>query len=357
MDISILNSNYKRQRLIENWSSLVWSERYSTNGDFEMVSPNISEIVSLLPLGGPEDPPTLVAVDDSDVPMVVESHKIEKPKNGPPQITTTGRSFETVFDRRVTIFSVASDMPRTETKIASTSVSGLVHNVASDIVVTGTPNAKDKIPEINLLNSITGDAGDEVQYVIEPKELYEWMTETLALENYGLRAELGPSNTQIAVIIYNGVDRSKEVVFDVALDQIDDASYILSKLGSKNVMITATKNGMEYSNTGTDPSGLSRRVAFQDLSSEISYPVGADLTSLTINRGKVALADLLPVALFSGGIAEDLSAGYGSTYSLGDIVTLQGEYGLAQQARIAEFVRTQDNTGYKAYPTFESIVT
>lgn len=354
MDLAVLNSDFRRERMIEGWSSLVWTERYSTNGDFEMHSHNISEVLSMLPLGDWDAPPVLVAIDDSDVPMVVENHKLEKPKNGPPKIITTGRAFETVMDRRVTIRAVTPGVARLSWTINAQSAAIAAYEAAKSIIVDGDATALDIIPEITLLNSVT-DLNTAQDFPVEPKELYAWMIETLALGKYGLRSELPVVGNDIAVIIYKGTDRREEVVFSVALDQFEEASYLLSKLGYKNVMITTTANGMEFSHMGTDPSGLIRRVGFQDLASEITVPAGADLTNLTINKGKVALASLLPIALFSGGLAQSISAGYNSTYFLGDIVTLQGEYGLSQDARVAEFVRTEDNTGFKAYPTFEAI--
>lgn len=354
MDLSVLNSDFQREQLIEGWRSLVWTERYSTHGDFELTSHNISETLSLLPLGDWDAPPTLVAIDDSDVPMVVESHTIKKPKNGPPEISTTGRSFETVLDRRVTIRAVTPAAKRLEWRISAQSAAIAAYEAAKAIIVDGDATALDIIPEISLFNSVT-DLFPAQEFPVEPKELYAWMLETLALGKYGLRSELPVSAGDIAVIIYEGTDRLEEVVFSVALDQFEEASYLLSKLGYKNVMITSTTNGMEFSHMGTDPSGLIRRVGFQDLSSEITVPVGADLTALTINKGKVALASLLPVSLFSGGLSQSISAGYGSTYFLGDLVRLQGEYGLSQDARVAEFVRTEDTTGLKAYPTFEAV--
>ena len=75
---------------------------------------------------------------------------------------------------------------------------------------------------------------------------------------------------------------------------------------------------------------------------------------MTLNKGKVALADLQPVSLFSGEIAAKQAAQYGVDYFLGDTVKLAGEYGLTQDVRIAEFVRTEDATGVKAFPTFEA---
>lgn len=356
MELAILNPAFRRARLVENWNSLIWTERYSQNGDFEMTSYNISEVMSLLPLGGPSDPPTLVALRESNVPMVVENHKLEKPKNSAPKIVTTGRSFETVLDRRVTLRAITSGVARAPWTVEATSAALAAYTVAKNIVVDGVATSLDIIPEINLINGVT-DSGVAQKYPVEPKELYGWILETLALGKYGLKSSvpISPSDVKITIQTYKGTDRSTSIVFDVTLDQFDQATYLLSKLGYKNTMITATKNGMESANTGTAYSGLARRVDYQDVSSEVTLTPGADLTNLTINKGKVALADRLPTTLFSGEIAEKQAAKYGVDYFLGDTVKLAGEYGLTQSVRIAEFVRTEDATGTKAYPTFEAV--
>jgi len=332
---------------------LVWTERYSSNGEFELVSNDISSIMAQIPLGAIDDPPTLVAIGESNVPMVVETQKIEKGKDGVPKITTSGRSFETVLDRRVTIKAITSGVKRVAWQVDAQSPAIAAYAVAKAIIVDGLATALDIMPEVNLLNAAT-TIGVSQKYPVEPKELYAWMISTLVSGKYGLKAAID-GTSQIAVTIYQGTDRTTSVVFDVALEQIEDATYLLSKLGYKNAMITDTANGMEISYFGTPQSGLTRKVDYEDLSSEVTLAPGTDLTNLTINKGKIALADRLPTTLFSGGVAQSVGAGYNSTYFLGDIVTLQGEYGLSQQARVAEFVRTHDTTGIKAYPTFEAV--
>lgn len=357
MELAVLNSSFQRERLIENWNSLVWTERYSSNGDFQLVSNRISDIMELLPLGAPLDPPTLVSIEGSDVPMVVENHKIEKTKAGIPQITTTGRSFETVLDRRINVKAdTTTGTPRVEYHVDANNAAAAAYSIAHDIVVTGTLSANDVIPEITLLNSASS-AGTTQSFPVDAKELYAWMMDTLALGKYGLKAELSALTT-IALIIYEGTDRSSEVAFDVALDQFDQAAYLFSNAPSKNVMYTSGKYGMEHVTLeSSEPSGLSRRVGFNNLESEITAysPGNATLISLLQNKGKISLSSLVPVALFSGGVSISVGAGYNDTYFLGDIVKLRGEYGLSQNARVAEFVRTQDTTGSKAYPTFEAV--
>jgi hypothetical protein len=42
---------------------------------------------------------------------------------------------------------------------------------------------------------------------------------------------------------------------------------------------------------------------------------------------------------------------FGIDYFLGDVIELQGASGLIQNARVTEYIRSQDSTGEKAYPT------
>ena len=155
MELAVLapfSGGFKRDTLFENYTSLVWTERYSTFGDFEMVSYDISETLSRLPLGGPLDPPCLVAIRDSDVPMIVESHKIETPKNEAKRVVTTGRSYESVLDRRAAIRAITSGVKRVEWQINATSAATAAYAVAKAIIVDGVATPLDIIPEILLLN-------------------------------------------------------------------------------------------------------------------------------------------------------------------------------------------------------------
>lgn len=359
MELSVLDNTFKRVRPIENWNSLVWSERYSANGDFQLTSNRISEVLELLPLKAPDQPPTVVALRDSNVPMVVETHRIEADKKGVPIITTTGRSFETILSRRIAIQMVSkTDGARPAWSIKAMSPSDAVFTVMNRIVKLGIASPLDIIPEITLRDSVTEAwPKGEQEYPIEPKELYEWALETLQLGEHGLRAVLPPRAggvTTIDIEIYNGTDRTKTVAFDTIQDQFDKTSHLLSDVGHKNVMLTQVASGLYPSRMGPERSGLARRVGYQDLSSEITLPAGQQLTELATNRGLVSLGGLAPIALFSGEISAKQAARYNQDYFLGDKVSLKGEYGLSQVVRIAEFVRTHDRDGERSYPAFQA---
>jgi hypothetical protein len=42
---------------------------------------------------------------------------------------------------------------------------------------------------------------------------------------------------------------------------------------------------------------------------------------------------------------------YNVDYTLGDIIEVQGNSGVVQTSRVTEYIRAQDNSGEKAFPT------
>lgn len=358
MELTRLNSEFLRSEPVENWNSLIWTERHSVNGDFEMVSNDIEATLEALPTGNPDDPPTLVAIKDSETPCIVETHKIEEDSKGAPKITTSGRTFETILEGRASIQTHESDAPRPNWTVTASSPSDAVWYVADQITQWGMASPLDIIPEIRIINTVESlwPAGDAI-YTIEPKDLHTWVRDILKLGDFGFKAKLpGMGASRIDLVIYEGTDHRDQETDDSSLDQFTKATYLLSRLNTKNAMTTQTANGVTPAYTGTPKSGLNRYVEYQDLSSEITLPAGPELTLAARNRGKIALTNRLPTAIFTGEISEEVLAGYNSLYSLGDIVRLRGKYGLYQDARISEFVRTHDMTGTKAYPAFEALM-
>jgi len=59
--------------------------------------------------------------------------------------------------------------------------------------------------------------------------------------------------------------------------------------------------------------------------------------------------------MYDGTLTDQFLAGFNRDYFLGDILRLDGEYGLSEFVRVSEFIRSDDSTGSKAYPTFETV--
>jgi hypothetical protein len=370
MEIIGLDSNYQPERIIENHGSFVWAEKYATAGEFVFESTNIARAIRDLPLE------SVISLRDSTVPMTVEVYEIEKPKNAAPKIKITGRSFDcSALERRVSAdgreWAEPDPVPEAY-KISAQKESDAAYKLLREVLGDGDrygypPDeatlmlpavspfvAEDAIPDIDLILPRDFEAGTTNEYEIPIDELYATVLKLIAINFRGIKAVRPlPGQTKIGIEIYNGVDRRNEINFNARLDQLDSAKYLLSKRGSKNVAysINTTGASIVLKNAGPVPTGLERRVMAVDAGDD-NRLTGA------VQRNNMALIGLYQknaTALFDGEIAEQVAKGYNKSYFLGDILKLTGDYGLSQDVRVAEFIRSSDQTGDKSYPTFEAI--
>lgn len=76
-----------------------------------------------------------------------------------------------------------------------------------------------------------------------------------------------------------------------------------------------------------------------------------------LNRGYEKLAEYGEKISFEGSIIPDVTFIYKQDYFLGDIVSVENEYGINANARIVEIVEVNDENGYSVEPKFEYLNT
>lgn len=74
-----------------------------------------------------------------------------------------------------------------------------------------------------------------------------------------------------------------------------------------------------------------------------------------LNRGYEKMTEYGTSISFEGVVAPDVTFTYKQDYLLGDLVTVENEYGISVKARIKEVIETDDENGYKIEPKFEYI--
>lgn len=77
------------------------------------------------------------------------------------------------------------------------------------------------------------------------------------------------------------------------------------------------------------------------------------ISSYLINRGYTALGEHGAVISFEGSIEPSTTFVYKQDYFLGDMVTVENEFGISASVRIMEVVEVFDDNGYSVEPTFE----
>lgn len=430
MELWRLDSNFQPDKIIGQYESLIWSERYSKNGDFQITSSEIAKITKALPVE------TYVTLRDSTVVMKTEFHKIVKSKTKVPQVVITGRTFDaTTLELRASTRDVMLDSgetvnpPKPPWGIAASKSSDAAYQAIRTVIgdtlryqngvnvlpiVAPAVSLLDAIPEVELTipadyavgawnADVTFGEGDIVSYTdgqlyrailssenknkipsaeptfwevfndtspatttaLDPTliydipfgNLYSTVMALLDSNHRGLKCvRPGIGTNQVAIEIYNGVDRRSQIQFNARFDQIDDATYLVGLAGSTNIAYVYGSNGRTQVNKNSgvgyvEPSGLQRRVLAVDASTDTT----ANTDDLRKTRGLVELYKNNATALFGGEVAIQIASEYNKSYFLGDILKLVGEYGLSQDVRVAEFIRSQDNSGEKAYPTFEAV--
>jgi hypothetical protein len=88
------NTAYIPDELVEGYSSCIWTERFAAPGEFEIKTPHINAMRTLLP----ED--TLISHLDTREVMMVENHVIEVNDEGVPELVITGRDLKTWLEHR-----------------------------------------------------------------------------------------------------------------------------------------------------------------------------------------------------------------------------------------------------------------
>lgn len=365
MDLITLDSNNQPAKLVENYDSLIWTERFNASlGEFQLQTGDIDRFMTLLPEG------KVVSLRESTVPMIVETHQIDRKKNTAEKLTIKGRAFESILDRRASLKALIGGTA--DWAVIAKIPSDVAYYVINQICVAGVASAADIFPSSvvqflapadyltstgpNRSYSIPrGNLLATVMQLLQTESIADGTTvpPTPAVVQHGIKSTRPNSaGTAVAVSIYTGTDRSNKVYFDGTRDLLDDGSYLFSKVGSAtSAYVLGATTAVDLEKSGTTPTGMNRRVILVDGTSS-----GVTNEASLIEQGKMSLSEARETAIFDGSINQELSPYvYGVDYFLGDTVRLAGDYGLDEEALVTEYIRSEDKTGTKSYPTLVTI--
>lgn len=366
MELMTLDDNNQPLRMVEGYDSLIWTERFSPTGDFQISTGKIEKFMTEVPDG------TKLTLRETNVPMIAEYHYIERKKNQPEKLVIKGRSYDSILDRRVSIQSVQALTGTDDWIVTAKTPSDVAYYIIVRICVYGDIDVLDIFPAADVVFPTPDDydtsTGPVKEFTVDRGNLLSTVTKLLETEAevdvstdpdtpavvpHGLRAiRPSSSGTAIGLEIYAGTDRSAEVYFDATRDLLDDGNYLFSTWGYKNVGY-GVANGLAGTlyEGASEPSGLDRRVMLVDASeSDVATE------EVLFNEMNRALSQARKTAIFDGSLNQDLSPYvFGVDYGLGDIVQVSGDYGLYTKARVTEYIRTEDATGTKSYPTLSAL--
>lgn len=369
MELLRLNTDtFKEEDLIEGWESLIWTERYRENGDFQLVTKDIFGTISVLPTD------SYVAIQGSNEVMKVEDHLVERNEDGVDTLTVTGRTIEaTTLENRSTMwknFPVLPPAAWAATFTTAQHIMGLLYQAYYGYDGFGDPN--DTIPGFERANSVTGPLTSMTYIPVDQRrDIYGAVKDLLEIDNLGIRNWRTPSwspGNRLVTDVYRGTDRSidQSAVSKVILS-VDNGSLSSSKVlrTVKNLKTVAYVECPSHAPgsifqvnspyiPGSPGSGLSRKVLTVNVTETEGWPEPgtADVTSYILGKGLDALAQNQRFLYVEGEATGAVRVG--THYYLGDIVSLYTPH-FTGKARVTEYVRTHDEQGDRGYPTFVTV--
>lgn len=350
MELYVLDALNRRQYVIDQFTSLIWTERWQTYGDFQLNIPSTFGARALLK----QD--TWLALDRSNYVMRVESVEDDNNSDGSRILIIKGRTIEALMDDRAA--------PRATWTLAPAAIA---RDMFHQSCVTGTWDVGDIIPGVVegsfMPASTILEPADPITIVIDKIATLSdgIITQICSKYDLGFRLLRQDSTGELYFEIYAGSDRTSDqttltpVVFSTNLDNLQNTKELTDISKAKNVAYVQKSDGTStiVYGDGVDPTveSFERRVLIVDASS-LTSPTTAQLTQ----AGLEALAAARTNYLFDGEVSQQSQYSYGTDYNLGDLVEQQNSDGVATNMRVTEQIFTQDNTGQKSYPTLVSYI-
>jgi hypothetical protein len=371
MELYTLTRGFFPKEFISEFTSLIWTERYSSAGDVQLVVDPIPSTVAALAPG------TLLGLRGVKEIMMVENQSIE---NG--LLTVTGSSLVKFLNQREAWFpNPAYDGTDTTVNLsADYSATETIGQFLADVVNMTVINpiaftsywapinidwANDKIPGLALGRIDPNGAAKLLSFPLGP--IYDGLTQLAAGEAEGFKlylesAQYSTSTYVLRFATYRGKDRTRDqtanlmVRFAPQLDSLTNVKEISSFSEYKNTVYVFYKNqvSVHYIPTLTDtPHGFDRRAIMVDAPDIYLDP--PHIPPFLDQVARDALANHLYIQAVDGQVSSKNDYVFERDYYLGDIIELEGFSGLISKARVTEYIRSQDQFGEQEYPTLSVI--
>lgn len=365
MDLYTLDDNFLKADSVDDYQSLIWTERYNQYGDVTLVWAAGGKLDALIVEG------VMLYTPESREIMLIDTVNNEKGV-----ITATGWSLSAFLMNRIFRNTWSTDADNwTLTGNAAYLATYVVQQMcmaggimAGSTVLPG-GGANEVIPGLSVF---TDETGDTLTIAVPYGNVYDAVKSICDIDNLGFTIyppSIMDGSGDLVFLVYRGLDRTSSqsvndvVIFEPALDNITDTTELRSINGYKNVayawansMTVQSTIGVAYAPGASGLTGFQRRTLMVEASDVNAADYNAtDLLSILNQKAADALANNNYVRMTDGTIVPQDGFVYGSDYNLGDVIELRGPSNAAQPARITEFIRSRDSNGEFAYPTLSVI--
>ena len=226
MIVYLLDNSFKKVKLIDEYISLIWTDRYNEAGDFELYLNASLENVKTFQIG------MYLSSTSSEHMMIIETVEIKSDIEDGSKLIISGRSLESILSRRIVW---------NQTIFENKSIQDIIYKLLNDSVISPT-NINRRIANFifnriddEQVNSIKLDrqyTGDNVYSIIND----------LCMQ-YGIGFKLLRINGEFQFSIYKGKDHTQNVdsfvMFSPRFDNLISSNVIASIKEMLNVACVA----------------------------------------------------------------------------------------------------------------------
>lgn len=365
-EVQMFDQNWDRVAVLDQYESLIWTDRYNSVGDFEISTVPTISAVDEIKLGN------YIHIDGTDHYMIIEDIELNSNAKDGSKLIISGSSLESILNRRI----IFGDM-NIDSDILSVTQQLLNDNFILPNNVRKIPNMSYKVPDVQkdfmgLRFSTKYNKGSNVYGIISD------MCQEFGI---GFKITMPDKLGDMVFELFKGRDlsgkiddtisgeqniRLPNVVFSPRYDNLSSSNYVMNQTEEKNVSLVLGEGDGSSKKTyiyhiDESISGLDRKETSTDASSISSKEGNLTLTDaeykeLLKAKGREDISQKIAYNVFDGEVNPNVMYKYGVDFRIGDIVKIENEYGYSSSSRITEYIRSVNTSeGLREYPTFEAL--
>lgn len=349
----LLDKDMELKRIIENYKSAIWTERYNESGDFELYIPATPDIIDAVNFDSDGSTQFICRADDPSKCAMIENVRISTDAENGNFVTISGRTLAALPFRRVASSQVTFTGSACKT-IEQLLIKSIIDpaEIRRKIDNFTFKNSVDPADDMALNNQYAGqNIGDAIEAICK----------TLRI---GYRANFDLDAKTIEYEIYKGTDRTTwqtivpPVIFSNEFNNLLSSDYTVDVEPWKNTALVAGEGqgtGRMRVTFETGAYGIERRELY--VNAQESSTNGEEITpsvyaGILHDKGYQAVSEARPRRENEADVAPNYGFKLNKDYFLGDLVTVQNEYGIQTRPRVVEIIEAQDDSGYSIIPTF-----
>lgn len=365
MPLYTLNDTFERDTMVEGFVSLIWTERYSSYGDFEIITPSTAAARAQL------QAETWLGYSDSDRVMKIRTIEDYTDDEGRKLLKVTGPSIEKIMLERVGWHTASSGGGEW---ILNGTPGEIARYIFEHICIDGFLSVNDIIPLASMGGFYPADTVPEstvaVNIDVKLGTVYDQIKSIVDQFELGFRLIKHPNGGALYFNVYSGNDRTSmqsatpAVVFSPELDNLSNVNELSSVEDYRNIAYVFAPWGsttVQAADAETIINGFDRRVLLVEVTDEPEFTgTPAEILAqgqayLTL-RGREALYKQKKMQAFDGEISQNGRYKYNADYILGDLVEMRNSDKVTKLMRVTEQIFVEDAEGKRSYPTLTDVL-